>query len=653
MEIVLGLQNLVRDEHSFVFGQGCIALDKNSGGMRGLAVQSVKTALGGKVAVVFGLAKDSALKAGDRVRLKAEKKGTVEGVVRSAGRGVLVVVADGDAWDALEADAPLWDVSVVDSQVPFVRMRTALDSLLRSLLPTDPPAPLPLLTNVLLGTASPAFSPHNDSLVFLNKALNASQQLAIKHCLAATSVALIHGPPGTGKTETVIELVRQLVAAKQRVLLCGPSNIAVDTLASRLTPHLNPALQMTRVGHPTRVRKENVLNHVLDVRVRSSDEGQIANDVRAEMDSTLAKIQKTKRKGERRGLYDDLKKSRVELRVREKKVIADILKTSNVVVATLCGCGSYVLENQQFDAIVIDESSQAIEAESWIAILKSALNARVFLAGDNQQLPPTVKSFKSSAATTKAPTATPSTPVSTLSATSTTNPIPTSLTFTLFDRLLAVHGPTIKTMLTIQYRMNDIIKHFPSKHMYNSLLTSHPSVSSHLLADLPNVSETQFTTSAFTLLNTSLAGHEESTPDGGSGESLQNRGEADLVVQHVASLLESGVLVSQIAVITPYSAQVVLLKSLFAQQPVFAGLEVGTVDSFQGAEAEAVVLSLVRSNVRGEVGFLGDERRLNVAVTRARRHLCVVMDEGMKIRSGFLKGLVEWAEAEGDVIYVD
>ncbi|KAJ3296111.1 hypothetical protein HDU79_007537 [Rhizoclosmatium sp. JEL0117] len=621
-------------------------------------VESVRTGLGGKSIATFALGQGHsfALKVGDPVVAigassltgDQEQRLVLRGVVSKTDTSTFSVSFSGDANVSFDSAT----VAKADSAATFDRMDAALKDLQSAIgFSSEKSSSKHLrigesLLNVLLHGTQPSFSTRPAQPIdFLNQMLNDSQKDAVAKCLAADAVALIHGPPGTGKTETVVELVRQLVKRGDRVLLCGPSNISVDTLAARLTPHLNPNLQFTRIGHPSRVRRDQVLTHTLDIRVRSSDEGQIANDVRAEMDATLIKIQKCKRKAERRTLYDDMKRLRAELRVREKKIVSDIISTSHVVVATLSGCGSYVLQNEYFDAIVIDESSQAIEAESWIAILKANPKARVFLAGDHLQLPPTVKS--------SSPSRTP--PVSTLFNSPQLTSTPTSLTQTLFDRLLSTHGPSIKSMLTIQYRMHATICKHPSKYFYNSLLTPHESVSSHLLSHLPNVLETNETTSPFTIYTTSLVGHAETTPDDANdpfaSESLQNRGEASIVEEHVEKLVSAGVPITSIAVITPYSGQSRLLKSIL--NPLHPTLEIGTVDSFQGAEKEAVIVSLVRSNSRGEVGFLADERRLNVAVTRARRHLCVVFDDTMRKGNKFLEGLWDVAEEEGDIAYAE
>ncbi|KAI9331222.1 AAA domain-containing protein [Obelidium mucronatum] len=456
----------------------------------------------------------------------------------------------------------------------------------------------PALINVLFGSDAsgspcpPTFRDGPLAIEFCNPGLNDIQQQAVEKCLQANHVALIHGPPGNkyfflnepAKQKLLLSWFANLLKPVIKFFSAGPSNISVDTLGDRLVPYLNPKLQITRIGHPSRIRREGVLSHVLDIRVRTSDEGQIANDVRNEMDATLGKIQKCKGKSERRAYYDDMKRLRAELRIREKKVVHDIIHSSDVVLSTLSGCGSYVLQNHYFDAIIIDESSQAMEPEP--------IQTLFYLNHWNKHC---------------------------------------------FDRLLSLHGPSIKTMLTTQYRMNTLIMQHPSSHM----TTFSP--------DLPDVKETDHTTSPLTFINTCLCDYfEASSKDTSSSshESYQNQGEATLIEKHVHHLIDAGVPLDL------HQRQVQLLQSILHDQ--FPALEIGTVDSFQGAEKEAILLSLVRSNATGELGFLEDERRLNVAMTRARRHLCVVGDERMvKGKGSFLEGFVKVVEEFGDMVYAD
>jgi len=295
------------------------------------------------------------------------------------------------------------------------------------------------------------------------------------------------------------------------------------------------------------------------------------------------------------------------------------------VCTTLSGAASSKLQKlSNFDYVCIDEVSQSLEAECWIAALQGK---RLILCGDPLQLPPTIKSSK--AATE-------------------------GLERTLFDRLQKKFGDQVVRMLTVQYRMNEGISEWASKEMYKGKLKADPKVAKHLLIDLPTVAkkksqldqdEAPYLFTPLYLIDTAGCDLLESVGD--DGDSKFNDGEANVAVQHVKALIAAGVAPSEIAVITPYNAQVQRLQSQLRLE--YPDLEIGSVDGFQGREKEAIVLSLVRSNDAGEVGFLKEDRRLNVAVTRARRHVALVCDSATMESHPFLKHMVEYFEAHGEV----
>ena len=425
---------------------------------------------------------------------------------------------------------------------------------------------------------------------FFNPDLNDSQKEAIRFALASKDVVLIHGPPGTGKTHTLIELILHLVQRQLRVLVCGPSNVSVDNIVERLAPSRVP---LVRVGHPARLLP-SVVDHSLDVLTRTSDAAGIVRDIRDEIDQKQASIRKTRSGRERRAVYADLKQLRKEFRERESKCVDSLLRGSEVVLSTLHGAGGHQVKNQKFDVVIIDEASQALEAQCWIPLLAVS---KVILAGDHLQLPPTVKSVQR-----KSPTEEPS----------------FSLEKTLFDRLLDLHGSRIKRMLTTQYRMHDTIMRFPSDELYESKLIAADTVKARLLKDLPyDVRDDDDSREPLVFWDTQGGDFPERTEDADVakkdtllGESKSNEMEAYVVAKHVSDLVDgSGIKPEDIAVITPYNGQLALLSRSLRER--YPGLELGSVDGFQGREKEAVVLSLVRSNPQHEVGFLGERRRLN------------------------------------------
>ncbi|KAL4932971.1 putative DNA helicase [Aspergillus undulatus] len=474
---------------------------------------------------------------------------------------------------------------------------------------------------------------------FMDPTLNDSQKEAIRFALASRDIALIHGPPGTGKTHTLIELITQMVKRNLRVLVCGPSNISVDNIVERLAPNKIPVV---RIGHPARLLP-SVLDHSLEVLTQTSEAAAIVRDVRREIDEKVASIRKTRFGREKRAIYQDIKELRKEFRERESKCVDNLVRESSVVLATLHGAGGHQLKNQRFDVVIIDEASQALEAQCWISLLSAP---KVVLAGDHLQLPPTVKSVndkpKDGQNGEKKETGS------------------FSLETTLFDRLLSMHGSGIKRMLTTQYRMHESIMRFPSDELYEAKLVAADSVKSRLLKDLPyEVEETDDTKECLVFWDTQGGDFPEQVEDEDMakkekllGESKSNDMEAMVVARHVDNLVDAGVRPEDIAVISPYNGQLAILSQMLREK--YPTLELGSVDGFQGREKEAVVVSLVRSNDKNEVGFLGEKRRLNVAMTRPKRHLCVCGDsETISKGSGFLKRWMSHLEEHSDLRYPD
>lgn len=438
-------------------------------------------------------------------------------------------------------------------------------------------------TRTLFGLSSPSPIPSSPSptdppIPWTDPTLNDSQRAAIHFALASPEIALIHGPPGTGKTHTLIELILQLVLHRnKRVLVCGPSNISVDNIVERLAPHKVPIL---RLGHPARLLP-SVLNHSLDVLTRTSEAGQLVQDVRAEMDAKQAAIKKTKSGRERKAIYGELRELRKEYRERERGCVSQLIKGSKVVLATLHGAGGYQLRNEEFDVVIIDEASQALEAQCWVPLLAAK---KAVCAGDHLQLPPTIKSLNSKATKNKKKEKESGKDEDSGATAATTS---ATLETTLFDRLLSLHGPSIKRMLTTQYRMHERIMRFPSDELYDGELVAAEAVKERLLKDLPykeTVAATDDTSEPLIFIDTQGGDFPEkadeeddqkqdkSSASSGKavkaslhGESKSNEMEATLVRMHVRKLVEAGVRAEDIAVVTPYNAQVCscLIMSFF------------------------------------------------------------------------------------------
>ncbi|KAL1968382.1 hypothetical protein VTN77DRAFT_1911 [Rasamsonia byssochlamydoides] len=608
----------------------------------------------GDVVRVLEIASGTAKKVGkekDKDGAKARPSKEAEGVVtKVTERSISIAFGQsggGSAKQEEEAVDELWGKKLwlvkLANDVTYRRMNQTMEKMEKM-----PESEYTYFMRVLFGHAAPS-SPDYESLGevdFIDPTLNDSQKEAIRFALASKEIALIHGPPGTGKTHTLIELILQMIRRNLRVLVCGPSNVSVDNIVERLAPHKVP---IVRIGHPARLLP-SVLDHSLEILTQTSEAAEIVKDVRKEIDEKQASIRKTRNGRERREIYGNLKELRKEYRERESKCVDSLVRGSKVVLATLHGAGGHQLKNQKFDVVIIDEATQALEAQCWIPLLSAS---RAVLAGDHLQLPPTIKSSNLKSKKQGKDSKPDQTD-------SDESPAGINLETTLFDRLLSLHGPSIKRMLTIQYRMHDKIMRFPSDELYESKLIAADFVRDRLLKDLPyEVQETDDTKEPLVFWDTQGGDFPEKTEDediakkeGLLGESKSNDMEAAVVVRHVRNLVEAGVKPEDIAVVTPYNAQLALLSQALKEK--YPGIELGSVDGFQGREKEAVVVSLVRSNPDHEVGFLGEKRRLNVAMTRPKRHLCICGDsETISRGSRFLKHWMDFLEENADLRYPD
>lgn len=327
---------------------------------------------------------------------------------------------------------------------------------------------------------------------------------------------------------------------------------------------------MVRLGHPARLLP-SVLNHSLDVLTRTSEAAALVQDVRKEMDDKQASIRKTRNARERRQIYNELKDLRQEFREREKGCVNNLVGDSKVVLATLHGAGGFHLKGQEFDVVIVDEASQALEAQCWVPLLWVKAN-KLVLAGDHLQLPPTIKSLNSKESKLANKDAKKSKDqmhkAGENNAEASGKPVKgMTLETTLFDRLLALHGPSIKRMLTTQYRMHETIMRFPSDELYDSKLIAADSVKERLLKDLKyEVEDTEDTREPLVFWDTQGGDFPEKIEDegvigkGGKGMSLgdskSNEAEAALAKMHVGNLVNAGVKAEDIAVVTPYNAQV-------------------------------------------------------------------------------------------------
>jgi hypothetical protein len=530
----------------------------------------------------------------------AKVEASHRGVVCERGEQSISVALDRLPEDL--GDYPAWRLDVSFDEVAVQRQRVALQQ-----AGSARGDRLAVLRDVLVGVRQPEFGV-DPEVRPLDANLNAVQREAVQWALSARDVGLIHGPPGTGKTRVAVEVIRQAVRRGRRVLACAPSNLAVDNVFQRLLAFGERAV---RLGHPARVLPE-LRDHTLDLLVQRHPDVQLARKLVKQALMLFREADRYTRAapkpGQKRQLRDDAKSLLADARRLQMQAVESILGSASVLCATTTALDSQILGARRFDLAVIDEACQSTEPGCWLPILRCD---RVVLAGDHCQLPPTVVSQEAAAE---------------------------GFGVSLFERLMTLYGPGIARRLKVQYRMHESIMAFSSKEFYEGDLEADPSVQSHLLADLPGVDAAPLAQSPLEFLDTAGASFdEELEPD---GESRLNRQEAELVRRKVQELLDAGVPAGDVAVIAPYAAQVRLLRERLAAP----GLEIDSVDGFQGREKEAVVISLVRSNPRGEIGFLGDLRRMNVAMTRAKRKLVVVGDSATLAGDPFYQRMIEYFE---------
>jgi ATP-dependent RNA/DNA helicase IGHMBP2 len=466
------------------------------------------------------------------------------------------------------------------------------------------------LRGVLLGQTTPEFNNDAD-FIPLDTGLNDSQREAVRLALSASYFAVVHGPPGTGKTTTLVELIRQAVRRGEKVLVCAPSNLAVDNLLERLLAYGERAV---RLGHPARVLPQ-LREHTLDLMVEDHPDVRQARKRLKEAFALFRKADKWTRAkpepGAKRDMRQEARALLADAHRLEVLAVERILDAAPILCATATGLDAQVIGRRRFDLLVLDEACQTTEPGCWVPLLRCD---RVVLAGDHCQLPPTVVSKEAARHGFGA---------------------------SLLERLVGLYGDRVTRRLDVQYRMHKAIMDFSSREFYDGELRADVSVAAHRLCDLAGVRSEPLTEAPLQFIDTAGASYdEEKEPD---GESRLNAAEARLVGRKVRALLDAGVRPDDIAVIAPYSAQVRRLREIL---PI-SGLEIDSVDGFQGREKEVVVLSLVRSNAENEIGFLADVRRTNVALTRARRKLIVVGDSATLSVLPFYRSLFEYFEAAG------
>lgn len=462
------------------------------------------------------------------------------------------------------------------------------------------------LREILLGQQQPAF---RELYPVRFPWLNATQESAVNRVLCAKDVAIVHGPPGTGKTTTLVEAIYETLHREPQVLVCAQSNTAVDWICEKL---VDRGVNVLRIGNPTRVN-DKMLSFTYERRFESHPSYPELWSIRKEL------RQLKERKGnyqEREGIRSRISRLRDRATALEVQINAELFDSAHVIASTLISSNHRLLSGHRFGTLFIDEAAQALEAACWAAIRKAD---RVVLAGDHQQLPPTIKCYQAARQ---------------------------GLDRTLLE-IIAERKPQTVSLLKIQYRMNEALMHFSSQWFYNGLLEAAPEVRHRGILDWD---------SPITWTDTSEMDFKEEFMGDTFGRI--NRQEADLLLQQLETyILRIGgerILDEQIdfGIISPYKAQVQYLRNKIrsnaALRPYRSLLTVNTVDGFQGQERDVIFISLVRANEEGQIGFLGDLRRMNVAITRARMKLVILGDAQTLGKHAFYNQLLNYISHQGN-----
>lgn len=478
------------------------------------------------------------------------------------------------------------------------------------------------LREILLGYQKASFYPSENSNNFVREpaatsGLNESQQKALGKMLLANDVGIIHGPPGTGKTTTLVAGILQTIQKEKQVLVCAPSNAAIDLLVEKLS---DQGLTVLRIGHPARVTEQS-LSKTLDARIAKHEYYKDLRGMRRKMEELRNLAFKYKRnygreeREQRKLLINEVKALRADADTLEFYITNNLIDKSDVIACTLVGSSHYTLRGRRFKTVFIDEAAQSLEPACWIPLLKAD---RVIFAGDHHQLPPTIKSMEAAR---------------------------NGLAETLMEKCIRKQ-PTTASMLQTQYRMHEAIMRFSSDYFYKGQLIAHGTVKGHLLREsIPPIA----------FIDTAGCGYNEEQDQ----ETLSrfNKEEGQLLIRVIEQLIREigedrwiGEKIS-IGVITPYSAQVEHLARLAEASDKFMSVRqfvtINTVDAFQGQERDVIAISLVRSNDKGEVGFLGDIRRTNVALTRARKKLIIAGDSATLGSHPFYLQWIDYVQKNG------
>ena len=431
--------------------------------------------------------------------------------------------------------------------------------------------------------------------------LNPSQEHAVNEVLRAKDVAIVHGPPGTGKTTTLVEAIYETLRREPQVMVCAQSNMAVDWISEKL---VDRGLSVLRIGNPTRV-DDKMLSFTYERRFEAHPDYPQLWAIR----KAIRELRAHRKHGDQKW-HQKMESLKGRATALEIAINQELFAQANVIASTLVGSANRLLDGMRFGTLFIDEAAQALEAACWIAIRRCS---RVVLAGDHCQLPPTVKCYEA---------------------------LKGGLGKTLMERI-STQKPEVVTLLTVQYRMHEDIMRFSSDWFYHNMMQAAPEVRNRSILDLD--------------LPMTWIDLPNQQGESAGGTSISNAAEARLsllALQAYFELIGKQRILDEridVGIISPYRAQVQLLRQLLKKQEFFkpfrSRITVNTVDGFQGQERDIIVVSLVRQNDEGQIGFLRDLRRMNVAITRARMKLIIIGDRATMTRHPFYRKLWQYIQA--------
>ena len=601
---------------------GASVADKKKEGICWYPVQLVKTKVGMGDRLILEVERSDSkhshsFQSGKSVSLFSNfsegKTSRVNGVVNFVKKNTMTITLMGNEWPDWLHDGKL-GVDLHFDEASYREMEFALKSVIKA-----ENGRLGQLRDVLLGEEKARFSELKTGMSH-SSTLNESQCSALEGVLNAVDVGVVHGPPGTGKTTTLVQIIIETLLKHKQVLVCAPSNAAVDLLVEKLS---GKGVQTLRIGHPARV-DDQILEQTLDAKIAQHSSYKDLKKLRRSAEEYRKLGRKYKRhfgheeRAQRKRLMTEASRVKEAAEHLEDYILYDVFQQSQVIATTLVGANHPVLKGMKFPVVFIDEAGQGMEPATWIPVMKAD---KVIMAGDHCQLPPTIKSYEASQE---------------------------GLSETLFEKVIK-RQQGISWMLKKQYRMPEMIMRFSSAYFYQNALEAAENTQRHFLKDDEPVME---------FIDTAGSGFGEHLEK--DSLSKLNAEEARFAMGLLEKLVERigfGVFKEElysIGIISPYKAQVKKLTELLEDGEMYDHLRaldeqvtIGTIDGFQGQERDVILISLVRSNDQGEIGFLSDIRRMNVALTRAKRKLIVIGDSGTLSSHPFYEKFLDFVHENG------